>query len=30
MSSFDLIWRLILLLLFAKDNNKLDSQKTED
>ena len=29
MSSFDLIWRLIVLLL-AKDNNKSDDQKTED
>ena len=29
MSSFDLIWRLIILL-FAKDSKKLDDQKTED
>lgn len=29
MSSFDLIWRLIVLLL-AKDNKKFDDQKTED
>ncbi len=29
MSSFDLIWRLIVLLL-EKDNKKLDDQKTED
>lgn len=29
MSSFDLIWRLILLLL-EKDNNNTNDQKTED
>lgn len=29
MSSFDLIWRLIVLLL-VKDNKKSDDQKTED
>ena len=29
MSSFDLIWRLIILLL-AKDNKKLNDKKTED
>ena len=29
MSSFDLIWRLIVLL-FEKDNKKSDDQKTED
>ena len=29
MSSFDLIWRLIVLLLI-KNNNTYDDQKTED
>ncbi len=29
MSSFDLIWRLIVLLLI-KDNNTYNDQKTED
>lgn len=29
MTSFDLIWYLILLLL-EKDNKKLDDKKTED
>ena len=29
MSSFDLIWRLILLL-FVKDDNKSNDQTTED